>query len=742
MNQRRPAHRTPLAADVEVSRRRRRSALARRRQRVVATVHQKRRRRRSRIAAAVLGPLLLLTLIGGAGMAGFFPIISAVAGKPPVARVLPADSLIYDRNGAPLADLHESGVTRIPVSLSQISPWMQKAVVAVEDKNYWTEGAVDLGRLSAVAWSNVTHGSTQGASTIPMQLAKLLYLTDDRSILYKTKEIAFANDLLARMTKSDLLAEYLNDVPFAESAYGIEAAAHVYFGVTAAKLDLAQSALLAGVPNAPGNDDPFLHPEAAKQRQGYVLNAMLANGVITRQQHDQAAAEKLQYADGWADNFNLAPAFVARVYDELVSTLHVHPLTDGLQVHTTLDFSLQQQAAAIVSKQVADVSGLNVTDGALVAEDPRSGDVVAYVGSAGPDAPGGQIDMAGTPRQMGSTFKLFTYSTAFAEKRATIISPVRDGPITMPDGAGKPYQPQDYDKRWHGIVPVQQALGNSLNIPAIRVEMAAGIPEIIAEAKALGVTTLTADPSSYGPSMTLGTYPVPLWQMAQAATAFADAGRMHPAHFLLSVVDGAGKPLLVYHDAPKQAIDPGVAFLINAVLTNDSNRWMEFGRGSALTLPDHVVAAKTGTTNDFKDNLTVGWTPHLVTATWVGNADDAAMEGTTGITGAAPIWHDFMEAALKGQPDDWQAPPSDVHQGGTLRVFGRTVNLGGGAWFLDGTDARTSSVQLLGNVNAAATATGTTDVSRAHGCRYWSYNGARYWWCGSGMSNLAGDPGP
>jgi membrane peptidoglycan carboxypeptidase len=304
--------------------------------------------------------------------------------------------------------------------------------------------------------------------------------------------------------------------------------------------------------------------------------------------------------------------------------------------------------------------------------------------------------MAARPRQPGSTFKLFTYSTAFASRRITMVTPVLDAPISLPTGGGsdgmQPWSPLDYDRTWHGVLPVAQAFPNSLNIPAIRTELATGVPAILSTARSLGVTTFNQPDAHYGPSLTLGTYPIPLWEMAQAATTFADQGRVHPVTFVSSVRSAGGRELYAT-SAPRQVMDPGVAHIVNQILTNDRNRQLEFGLNSDLTLSGHLVSAKTGTSEDFRDNLTVGWTPQLVTATWVGNADDSPMHGTTGITGAAPIWHAFMLHALQGIPDGWPAAPADVYsQGGDGY---------GSAWFLAGTDPTTGATLLLGGATAA-----------------------------------------
>lgn len=620
----------------------------------------------------VAAVLALVVLVSSAAIT--FRYADGLSSTPMVS--LPADSLVYDRSGNLIADLHPAGQSRIPVALSAVSPAMQQSIVAIEDHNFWKEGSVDWSRMvSAAAYDLAHHSAAQGASTIPEQLAKILYLDDSKTVQRKVNEVLLGQLVAEQETKSRILDDYLNDVYFGHGATGVQAAAQTYFGIPAANLDLAQASLLAGLPNAPADLDPLLHLEAAKDRQLVVLNAMVAAHDITSQQANAAYEEKLAFGDGQADDLNLYPQFTAQVEHQLAGVVPQDPNTAGLRIQTTLDPALQRSAETAVQDRVAGYRALNATDGAAVSTDPATGEVLAYVGAAGPAAAGNQLDMAAQPRQPGSSMKVFTYAEAIAEKKITMLTPVSDAPLTI-DVGGQPYTPRDYDGGYHGTLPAEEALGNSLNIPAVRVEMQAGIPSIVQLARSLGVTALDQPPSSYGPSLTLGGYPLPLWQLAQAYDAFADNGVYHPATFLLSVKDAQGQELMPAAAAGKQVVDPGVAYIVNAMLSNDQNRAMEFGLGSPLTVAGHQVAAKTGTTNDNKDALTVGWTPHLLTAVWVGNADDSPMDSVVGATGAAPIWHQIMAGALPAGSDGWPAAPSDVYSS-------RSGGLQG--WFLQGT---------------------------------------------------------
>src|SRR5579875_1340544 len=639
--------------------------------------------------------LSLLLILGTLGMVSGLVFNYAVEVSATPAVTLPADTLVYARDGELIADLHPPGQSRIPVPLSAIAPVMQQAIVAIEDRNFWHEGSIDWTRVAASAIYDLRHGQpAQGASTIPEQLAKILYLNEDKTLQRKLNEVLLGQVLSSRESKQQVLDDYLNDVYFGEGATGIQAAAETYFGVPAAKLDVAQAALLAGLPNAPSALDPFLHPAAAKARQELVLDAMVRAGDLSPSQREAALQEPLRYSDGGAVAVDAFPAFTARVVQELSTQFRVDPRTAGLRVVTTLDPRLQRLAQQAVSRQVAADRGLGATDGAAVVLDPGSGDVLAYVGSAGPSAPGNQIDMAAQPRQPGSTMKVFTYAEAIAQKKITMLTPISDAPLTLPNG-GQPFTPHDYDYRYHGILPAAEALGNSLNIPAVRVELQVGVPSIVQLARSLGVTTLNQAPSSYGPSLTLGGYAI-----------------------LLSVRDGQGQELLTTTQAGQPVVDPGVAYIMNQMLSDNANRVMEFGVDNPLVIPGHQVAAKTGTTND-----------------------NRPMDAIVGATGAAPIWHQIMAQGLPAGGDGWPSPPADVHQAWMNGRWG---------WFLNGTGPSdrvlgggTSPELNPGGLSSESGSTGTQNggnLPQRPGCRIWTYQGGTYWSCMGGPSGLPGDP--
>src|SRR6202035_3760565 len=375
-----------------------------------------------------------------------------------------------------------------------------------------------------------------------------------------------------------------------------------------------------------------------------------------------------------------APGFVHWVAAQLEKTYGSELLKNGgLTVVTSLDWNLQSIAERQVRAKVMALQAQHVTDGALVAIDPKSGGVLAMVGSAGSDVPGGEYNMAIIPRQPGSAFKMFTYTAAIESGKFTMGSWVDDSPLRVQLSDGSTYTPRNYDGSYHGWQPIPYALGNSLNIPAVKVELGTGIDHVVDVARRMGVETLTQPAASYQPSLTLGGYEVPLIDMAAGASTLAGQGTYEHPQAILGITAHDGSVLYRFDPRAngKAALSPQVSFIMAQMLSDDRNRSLEFGRNSDLVIPGHHVAAKTGTTNDFRDNLTVGFTPNLAVAVWVGNADHTAMRNVSGIVGAAPIFHAFMTDALSGQADIWFAVPDGLH----------TVNMNGYvAYLLPGTE--------------------------------------------------------
>ena len=613
----------------------------------------------------LLGLAAMAVLVAAVALAVPTTALARAYGSLPPPRVLPTDTVVYGQGGQLVADLHPPGSSRMPVPLNQIAPVMRQAVVAIEDHSFWTAPSFDVGRIiEAGIYDLVHHSAAQGASTIPEQVAKLLYLTDNKSITYKVKEILFGNELTSHLSKSQILDDYLNDVYFGQGATGVQAAAETYFGVSAAQLTAPEATLLAGLLPAPSYLDPFSNMAGARLRQQAVVAAMVKYGDLSAREGAAVLAKPPTLGTGSEAPVDNAPYFMDQVRVWLQQHFGPGYVTMGLRVYTSLNLALNERAQQLVTADIARHQAMHMTDGALVAENPATGQIEVWVGGAGANVPGGQIDMAAVPRQPGSTFKLFTYSTAIADHQVTMSTPVLDSPYTLPTGGpgGGPFVVHDYEGTYAGVVPVQVALGNSLNVPAVRVELATGIPQILATARAMGVTTLNGPNSAYGPSMTLGAYPIPLWELAQAGSVFAAQGVLHPAHFVDRVESQTGQTLYQAHGAATQVLSPQVAYIMNTILSRNSNRLLAFGPYTPLVLPGHTAAVKTGTSNSYRDNLAVGWTPQLVGADWVGNANDAPMYGggLNGISGAASLWHQFMEAALAGAPNQWYTAPQGL----------------------------------------------------------------------------------
>lgn len=601
---------------------------------------------------------------------------------------LPLSTRIYDRTGTVLlAEIHQGSERRHIVPLNQVSPTMRLATIAVEDRTFYQHGALNLLRTGQAGLQDLLRlRFDQGGSTITQQLVKNVYLSEDRSILRKLDEVILAIEIEHQYSKNQILEAYLNRIYYGNQSYGVEAAADTYFGKPAAQLTLPEASLLAGLPQAPTELDPYSNMAGAKARQRVVLDAMVRAHDISAAQARAAAAQKLNLlAASTADNVK-APGFVHWVAAQLEKTYGDELLKNGgLTVVTSLDWNLQAIAERQVREKVLALGAQHVTDGSLVALDPKTGSVLAMVGSAGPDVPGGQYNMSVIPRQPGSSFKIFTYTAAIESEKFTMASFVEDSPIRVQLSDGSVYTPHDYDGSYHGWQPLPHALGNSLNIPAVRVELGTGIAQVVDVARRMGVTTLTQPTASYQPSLTLGGYEVPLIDMATGASTLAAQGTYRHPQGILKITAHDGRTLFRYNPGQgKPAISPQVSFIMAQMLSDNSNRVLEFGPNSDLVIPGHQVAAKTGTTNDFRDNLTVGFTPDLAVAVWVGNADHTPMQHVSGIVGAAPIFHGFMTEALNGRPNAWYPVPDGLH---TVNVAGYT------AYLLPGTDQVAQSQQ-------------------------------------------------
>jgi len=574
---------------------------------------------------------------------------------------------ITDRSGRLLYEVigAEAGRHSV-VALDEIPLYCRQATIATEDARFYSNPGVDLRAVLRAGWQAVRGGEiSSGASTITQQVVRGLLLDPDerteRTLRRKLREMILAYRLNRQFSKDEILALYLNNTYYGNLAYGIDAAARAYFSKPVANLSLAECALLAGLPQAPALYDPLSDPDAAHDRQAVVLRLMQENGLIDAEQAEVAAREPLQYA---ADRYSIrAPHFVTAAYAELLRVLPSEVVErGGLVVRTTLNLDWQDTAERIARRQLAslntprrDEPPHNVRNAALVALDPHSGQVLAMLGS--PDyfdaSISGAINLAMVPRQPGSTLKPFTYALAFDPARADPWSPATmllDVRTTFITREGQPYTPINYDHVEHGPVLIREALASSYNIPAVVALDKVGITNLIRLLHRLGITTLT-DPNKYDLALTLGGGEVRLLDLTAAYAALANGGGAVQPQLLLEVHDAQGK-LLYRAPGPRvsQVIDPRVAWLITDILSDNYARAPAFTDHSVLQI-GRPAAVKTGTTTDFRDNWTVGYTPDLVVGVWVGNASNERMVSTSGVTGAGPIWHDFMREVLRGRPE-------------------------------------------------------------------------------------------
>lgn len=578
---------------------------------------------------------------------------------------LPQSTQIFDRNDTLLYAIY-SGRNQTLVPFAAIPKHLQHATIAIEDKDFYRHGAIDIRGITRAFISTVFKKQVQGGSTLTQQLVKNSLLSQEQTISRKIKEVllAFATELL--YPKDKILEMYLNQSPYGGTAWGVEAAAQTYFGKHVKDLTLAESALLAGLPEAPTIYSPFgARPELALERQKQILYKMEQQGYITKKQREDALKQPLVFQK-FSDNIK-APHFVLYV-KELLEKKYGQKLVEegGLRVKTSLDLTLQNFAQDTVASEVAQLKSYHVGNGAVLVTSPQTGEIFVMVGSKDyfDTENDGNVNVTRALRQPGSSIKPINYAVGLI-KGYTAATPFADQHVCFPNPNQKPYCPVNYDGKFHGVVQLRPALGNSINIPAVKMLKANGVEAMIATASAMGITTFK-DPQRYGLSLTLGGGEVTMLEMAIAYGVFANQGYRIDLHPILKVTDSTGKVLEEYKPplSPifgKKVIPPAVAYIISHILSDNSAREMAFGSSSQLRIPNKEVSVKTGTTNDLRDNWTIGYTPSFLVGVWVGNNDNTPMGGlTSGVTGAAPIWHTIMDSILKNSISDFPQKPADV----------------------------------------------------------------------------------
>jgi len=573
-------------------------------------------------------------------------------------RKIAQSTKILDRSGKLLYEIHGEK-KRTLIEFSEMPEWIKWATIACEDADFYKHKGFDLKGIFRALLYNLTHReSLQGGSTITQQLIKNAILKPKRTLSRKIQELILAIEIERIYSKNEILKMYLNEIPFGNNAYGIQAAAETYFGKDAKDLTLAESALLAAIPRAPTYYSPYgPHRKELFKRKDYILDRMAELGFISEEEAEKAKKEEIKFKEKREDI--LAPHFVMYVKEILAEKFGEKMLTEGgLIVTTSLDLELQKLAEKIVKEQAKKNLEKGAKNAALVAIDPKTGEILAMVGSVDyfDIENEGNVNVCLSLRQPGSAIKPIVYAAAFKQgfTPATMLLDVKTN-------FGTGYIPENYDKKEHGIVTMRKALGNSLNIPAVKTLFLVGVENACDLAKQLGISSLN-EPWRYGLSLVLGGGEVRLLELTAAYGVFANQGRKVELTPILKVETKDGELLFEAEPEIEEVLDPQIAYLITNILADDSAREITFGRGSILNLKDRPAAVKTGTTDEYRDAWTIGYTPSLVVGVWVGNNDGSPMNKAAGAMVAAPIWHRFMEEALKNTPVEEFPVPSGIQK--------------------------------------------------------------------------------
>ncbi len=574
---------------------------------------------------------------------------------------------IYDRHGKELYSIFKDE-NRTLVPLSDLPPHVINATLAIEDADFFQHpGFSPKGILRAVK-VNFTEGKVQGGSTITQQLVKNILLTSEKKYKRKLREVLLAIAVDALYTKDEILSMYFNQISYGGAIYGIEQASLKYFGKHAKDLTVSEAALLAAIPAAPTTYSPFgNNPELVFKRQHEVLRRMVEEQHITPELANQAMTEELIFNENKTDI--LAPHFVMYVrsiLDEQYGETMVSQ--GGLEVYTTLDFSLQQTAQQIVTEEIEQLKGFRISNGSALVTEPQTGEILAMVGSTNyfDIEHDGQVNITDRLRLPGSSIKPLTYAIAL-ENGMTPATTIEDAPITYSIPGSPPYSPQNYDGKFHGKVRIREALANSYNIPAVKTLSVIGIDKMIDKGKLMGIDTWN-DRSRFGLSLTLGGGEVKMTDMAELYGTFANNGQTVELNPILLIKNSEGKILYenpcvnVSLDCEKRrSLDPRVAYQITDILSDNQARSSAFGTNSVLSIPNQQVAVKTGTTNSLRDNWTIGYTTERVVAVWVGNNDNTPMSYVaSGITGASPIWNKIIRTQLHEESPHVFAQPTQL----------------------------------------------------------------------------------
>lgn len=596
-------------------------------------------------------------------------------------KAIPFSTHMYDRNGKLLYEIYRDQ-NRTPVKIKDLKPYIYQSSIAIEDKDFYRHQGVSLtsGILRSIK-ELILRQTLQGGSTITQQLVKNALLTSERTLQRKIKEMILAITVEQQFSKQEILEMYMNQVPYGGSAYGIEEAARAFFGKQAKDLSLQEAALLAALPQAPSRYSPYINLDLTRKRRNEVIQKMQEQKYITEQQKKIAIASPVVVIP--LRTTIHAPHFVFYVKSLLEKEYGVDLVEQGgLKVTTTLDLDTQEKTEQILKEEIEKIQYLDVGNGALLVTRPPTGEILAMVGSVDYYATAsGTFNVTTALRQPGSSIKPLNYAMGIDRKLVTAGTVFLDIPTCFTaEGQPGSYCPVNYDGQFHGPSQLRFALGNSFNIPAVKMLAVNGVKEFIASASAFTITSFE-DPKQYGLSLTLGGGEVRMTEMAQAFSTFANQGVPRKLNHILKVEDRFGKVLYTFKDpnftpdvkkalpAPsslsipgKRALSRDASYIISHILLDDNARSGSFGAGSLLVIPGKAVSVKTGTTDNKKDNWTIGYTPNFLTVVWVGNNDNTPMNPylASGVTGAAPVWNKVMRMLLKNQPDLWPVKPENV----------------------------------------------------------------------------------
>ncbi len=616
--------------------------------------------------------ILVLLIVGIFGTIGLFAWYAKDLPRPDrVRRTEGLSTIISDRSGVPIYDIFKDE-NRIPVNFSEIPQMLKDATVSIEDKEFYQHEGFSSRGIARSVVQIILYRNLQGGSTLTQQLVKTALLSNERTLPRKIKEFILAVQIERKYSKDEILQMYLNEVPYGSTTYGIETAAQFYFNTEAKNLSPIQSIVLAGFPQSPSRYSPFTGaPDAYKGRAIDVLRRMREDKKISPEQEAvfKKQLDSVEFSGG-SEKIK-APHFVHYVKDLLEKQFGQKAVEEGgLRVTTTLDLPLQEKAQQIVKEEVDKITKLKVSNGAAVILDPNSGEILAMVGSKDYDATassGYKYNVVTQAlRQPGSALKPVTYAEAF-KKGYTPASIIMDVPTEFPGGINeKPYAPKNYDLKWRGPGQLRYALANSINMSAVKMVALDGVSDMLALSYDMGLSTLEATKENlarFGLSVTLGGGEVHLLELAQAYGVFATGGLHQDSVAILKVTDKDGKVLFDYKTSSgKRVLSAEVSYLITNILSDNSARSLVFGERSALNIPGKTTFVKTGTTDDKRDNWTVGGTKSRIIGVWVGNNDNSPMNPAlaSGVTGAAPIWNRLIKEAIKDIKNEPFIKPDNV----------------------------------------------------------------------------------